>query len=126
MSDLLDTRDLMARFDELESERDDLETDEAKGQWDDSDDGKEFADLEELLEELRGNGGDEQWKGSWYPVTLIADSYFVEAMEELVKDIGDMPSEIPGYMVIDWDATAENLRADYSSVEYQGTTYWYR
>lgn len=126
MSDVLDTRDLMARFDELESERGDLETDEERGQWAESDDGKEFAGLEELLEELRGNGGDEQWKGSWYPITLIADSYFVEAMEELVKDIGDIPSEVPSYMVIDWDATAENLRADYSSVEYQGETYWYR
>lgn len=29
-------------------------------------------------------------------------------------------------IAIDWEATAENLRMDYSSVEIDGHTYWFR
>jgi hypothetical protein len=78
------------------------------------------------MSELAGCGGDEQWQGVWYPVTLISDSYFVDAMRELVQDIGDLPRDIPAYLAIDWEATADNLRVDYSSVDIGGLTYWYR
>lgn len=127
----LDIRDIIARYEDLESERfdsfeDGIETDEAQAEWLNTDDGEEFTAIASLLDELRGNGGDEQWRGDWYPITLIEDTYFVEAMRDLVQDIGDLPKEIPSYLEIDWNATAENLRADYSSVEYLGTTYWYR
>src|SRR6266404_4049110 len=47
-------------------------------------------------------------------------------MEDFCKDIGDLPREIPAYMVIDWEATAENLKTDYTSVEFDGITYWVR
>lgn len=126
-SDTLDIRDIIARYEELEAERDAVvDSDEARSEWLESEDGTEFTAIASLLDELRGYGGDEQWKGDWYPITLIADSYFVDAMRELVQDVGDLPKDIPSYLEIDWDATAENLRADYSSVEYLGTTYWYR
>ena len=72
--------------------------------------------LRELLGELCGQGGDEQWEGDWYPITLIRDTHFADAMQELCEDIGDLPKGFPAYMVIDWEATAENLRGDYSSV----------
>ena len=78
------------------------------------------------MSELAGCGGDEEWRGDWYPVTLISDSYFVDAMRELVQDIGDLPRDIPAYLEIDWEATANNLRADYSSVDIGELTYWYR
>lgn len=152
--DCLDIRDIIERFDELDDERtelcDELEEAEANDiqtedddvekaelaklaeekrqavkEWDDEN-GEEHKTLKELLDELEGNGGDHQWRGSWYPVSLIRDSYFVEAMRELVQDIGGLPKDIPGYLAIDWDKTAENLRADYSSVEFGGVTYWYR
>lgn len=87
---------------------------------------EELATLESLLGDMCGYGGDHQWEGDWYPGSLIRDSYFTEAMQELVSDIGDLPKDIPAYLVIDWDATATNLQADYSSVEYEGVTYWYR
>lgn len=87
----------------------------------------ELAELESFLEDLAGNGGDEQWEGNWYPVTLIRDSHFTDAMQELCEDIGDMPREgFPSYMVIDWEATARNLQVDYTSCEFDGVTYWYR
>jgi hypothetical protein len=154
--DMIDVRDVIERFEQLEEERDGpLETlkearealdnfdpsegggDEAELQqdaanaerdyqgWHDNN-GTELEHLQGLLDDLRGNGGDERWRGDWYPVTLIRDSHFVEAMQELVSDIGDLPRDIPSYLEIDWDATARNLRVDYSSVEFDGVTYWYR
>lgn len=86
----------------------------------------EYVQLQGLLDELKGYGGDEQWRGDWYPITLIRDSHFTDAMQELCEDIGDFPDGIPSYYVIDWEATASNLRVDYSSVEFDGVTYWYR
>lgn len=154
-ADCLDVRDLIERFEELETERDDLSQaiadakEEAEEPMEDDDteedrkakvdsaeldleewneeNGQEFKELGNLLGELEGRGGgDHQWKGSWYPVSLIRDSYFVDAMQELVSDIGDLPKDIPGYLAIDWEQTANNLKADYSSVEYGDVTYWYR
>lgn len=153
-SDTLDVRDIIERFEEMEAEREaladavkeaveylsepkeDEDTEEeakaaeseaeiALAEWDD-DNGEEFKALGGLLEELNGCGGDHQWKGDWYPISLIRDSYFVEAMQGLVQDIGDMPKDIPAYLEIDWEKTADNLRADYSSAEYEGVTYWFR
>ena len=87
-------------------------------------DREELATLESLLNELKGYGGDEQWNGDWYPVTLIRDSYFETAMDELLEDIGEMPKDIPSYLTISVNYDA--LQQDYSSVEYDGVTYWYR
>jgi hypothetical protein len=44
--------------------------------------------LYDLLAELRGNGGDHEWRGDWYPVTLIRDSYFTEYAQSFAEDIG--------------------------------------
>jgi chromosome segregation ATPase len=57
---------------------------------------------------------------------MVKESHWVDYVEELVKDIGDMPRNIPHYIVIDWDATADNIQQDYSSVEFEGVTYYYR
>lgn len=128
MQDVLDVRDIIARVEHLEQLREpgpvDLGDDNDAAQ---DDLFAELATLEKLLEELKGNGGDEQWRGDWYPVTLIRDSYFVDAMRELVEDIGDWPKEgIPSYISIDWKDTADNLKVDYTSTEFDGITYWYR
>lgn len=114
-SDLLDVRDIIERFEELE---------EIEVKSDDED--QEYQSLEKLLDDLRGNGGDEQWRGDWYPITLIHEKYFVDYCEELVSDIGDLPREIPSYIEIDWDKTAENIRQDYFSVDFDGEEYWTR
>lgn len=98
---------------------------DALAEWDESEEAAELQTLESLMEDLAGNGGDEKWEGVWYPVTLIHEDHFVDAMKELCEDIGDFPKGTPTYYVIDWDATADNLRADYTSTEYDGATYWY-
>ena len=90
--------------------------------WDDEN-SEELKIFTALLEDLKGGGGDEEWRGDWYPSSLINDSYFETVMDELLEDIG-LPKDIPSYLtiVVDYDA----LREDYSSVEYDGFTYWYR
>lgn len=90
----------------------------------DDDEIEELQTLENLLEELKGYGGDEQWEGNWYPVTLIRDSYFEEAMDEMVADCYEIPKDLPSFVTITLDYVA--LQQDYSSVEFDGVTYWYR
>jgi hypothetical protein len=128
-ADIIDIRDIIERIEELRDEREqsDIPANEYGGPADTwADERAELAALEGILSELAGCGGDEQWQGDWYPVTLISDSYFVDAMRELVQDIGDLPRDIPAYLAIDWEATANNLRADYSCVDIGELTYWYR
>jgi hypothetical protein len=109
-ADVIDVLDVMNRYSDLEGEP---ITDE-------------FKKLSLILEDLRDNGGDEQWRGDWYPSTLIKDSHFLEYARELVVDCDDIPSNLPHYIVIDWDATARNIRTDYTSTKIDGVTYWYR
>ena len=120
-ADIIDIRDIIERIEELP---DLIEGDGCEEQCNSY--REELATLVGIMSELAGCGGDEQWQGDWYPVTLISDSYFVDAMRELVQDIGDLPRDIPAYLAIDWEATANNLRADYSSVDIGELTYWYR
>lgn len=117
-ADIIDVRDIIERFEELEDERENEALD-AEGE-------AEIVVLQALLDDLKGNGGDEQWRGDWYPVTLIRDSYFTDYTEELVKDCYGMPADLPSFIEIDWAATAENCKVDYTTTEIDGETYYYR
>ncbi len=121
--DVLDVRDIIARVEELEGEQED-----GGEAWaeENQDDAAELATLSSLLSDLKGYGEDEQWRGAWYPITLIRDDYFEDYARDLVQDIGDLPNGIPSYIEIDWEATADNLRVDYTSCEFEGVTYWFR
>lgn len=115
---IIDVRDLIDRFEELEELRDE------NGDFpNDLDIVTEYNELACILEELQGNGGDEQWRGDWYPLTLIRDSYFELAMDELVADCYTIP-ELPPFMTVTLDYVA--LQMDYTSIEIDGVTYWYR
>jgi Antirestriction protein (ArdA) len=126
--DILDVRDIIARVEELEDERDAIDEDDAEAlaEWKTEND-DELDELTELLSDLKGYGGDEQWRGDWYPVTLIRDSHFRDYAEELADDIGAVDSNASWPMTcIDWDQAARELQQDYSAVEYGSVTYWYR
>lgn len=141
-TDIIDVRDVIERYEALESLKDGLvaahleehpadvgmDADRFARSCVDFGEGlqDELETLNTLLAELAGNGGGHQWKGDWYPLTLIYDGHFVDAMMELCEDIGDVPRGLLTYLVVDWQATADNLRADYTSVEIGGFTYWYR
>ena len=92
-ADTLDVREIIERVEELEGEQDAFEQDDegepnGKSLADENpDEAAELATLSSLLSDLKGRGGDEQWRGDWYPITLIHEHYFEEAMEEMVKDL---------------------------------------
>lgn len=93
-----------------------------------ADEREELKTLEDFLEECKGNGGDHQWEGDWYPVTCIRESYFKEYAMELADDIGAIkPGEHSWpYTCIDWDQAARELRMDYTGVDFDGVTYYVR
>lgn len=147
---ILDTRDLAKRLEELRDERTDLvdaigsaqeeydnqeniipETNDeleetnlvleelkddlisaklALTDWD-IDNKEELDELENLESEIS------EWN---YGATLIDESDFTEYCQDLAEDIGAVGVNVH-WIVIDWDATADNLKADYTTVTYQGT-----
>jgi len=122
--DIIDVRDIIARVEVLEA-IDGIE--DAIAARDENDDASELVDLRALLADLEGAGGDEQWRGDWYPVTLIRDDYFRTYAQDLAEDIGaiDANAAWPA-RCIDWTQAARELRMDYTSVTYAGVTYWTR
>lgn len=117
---ILDLRDLISRYEELES---DVINDDAA-----PDDEQEFSELAALLDELEGQGGDEQWRGEWYPITLIDVDDFVEFCEQEIYDCGYLKNDLPWFLIkhINWDGVADEMKADYSTVTFQGNSYYYR
>lgn len=143
--DVIDLRDVIERFEEIEAdlliafneqqdiEGDDTNTDDPEDsafiewlEFTTHDDIEEYKEIKVILDELKGCGGDEQFRGDWYPITLISESYFTDYCQELVQDIGDLPRDIPSYLAIDWEETADNLKVDYSEIDIDGTTYYFR
>lgn len=98
---------------------------QALAEWHD-DNAAELATLEELLNDLCGNGGDERWEGDWYPVTMVRDTYFRDYAQELAEGRGFTSGNEWPARCIDWDQAARELQQDYSAVEFDGVTYWYR
>jgi hypothetical protein len=117
--DLIDVRDVIARVEQLEDVK--IEGDLDDEQVD------EWGSLSGLLEQLAGNGGDEEWRGSWYPLVLVRDSYWRDFAESEAEDLGLVDDSLRWpHNCIDWDRAARELQSDYSSVELDGVTYWYR
>lgn len=132
-ADQIDLREITDRVEELRNDRaayveENENALDPIGAWNElnPEDYEELADLEKLLDETRGNGGDHQWDGDWYPGSLIAEDYFETAMDDMIDDCyGDQYTKnLPSFMklTIDYDA----LRMDYTEVEFDGVTYLYR
>lgn len=119
-ADIIDVRDIIARVEELEAQMPDNDNDVRN--WADWD---EYVKLTDILEELKGCGGDEQWRGDWYPVTLICESHFTEYAEQLVCDCYDL-SALPSFVHIDWELTAREVAHDYCEIDVDGFTYFFR
>lgn len=89
----------------------------------DTDDVEELAALKALAEEAESSP-------DWiYGEVLIRDSYFREYAEQLADDIGAVNCKHANdwpLRHIDWERAAEELKADYFSVDYDGVEYWIR
>lgn len=118
--DVVNVEDICTRFEELEGQM--PEGDYAR-HWEDA---AEFKQLSDILDELKGCGGDHKWRGDWYPSHLIRDSYFTDYAEEMLRDCGTIPADLPSWVHIDWESTAQEVQADYTAIEIDGSTYWYR
>ena len=110
-ADMISVSDIFERVEELE--------DEIQGNIDDRESvpvelTKELEVLKTLLEELESYGGDEQWRGDWYPNYLINESHFSAYVQEMLED--SLGLDVPWYVTIDWDDTASNIRCDYGEV----------
>lgn len=123
MADILDSRDIIARIEELRDERDswdeDISTPEAT--WAEScpDDDEELQALEALAQQCEGYGDWERGEA------LIRESYFETYAQELAEDLyGEAirNSSWP-FNCIDWEQAADALRYDYRSVDFDGVTY---
>lgn len=120
-ADLIDVRDIIARVEELEGEIEGEGCTEAC-----RDMAVELHGLQHTLSLLRGSGGDEQWRGDWYPVMLIRSSHFTQYAREMLEDCGTIPKDLPAWVEIDWEATAANMLYDYSAIILDNTDYYYR
>lgn len=132
--DVIDSRDVIARIEELQEERQELldatesgsGSEMAKAQdaltaWD-------ADNLDELNALLALQEQAEPYAPDWrHGESLIRDSYFKEYAQELAEDIGAVkPDAQWPYTCIDWEKAAEELQADYTAVEFDGVTYWIR
>ena len=91
------------------------------------DDATELKLLKEVLEELSGNGGDEQFRGDWYPSELINEHHFQTYAQEFADEIGAINSEASWpNNCIDWEQAANDLRSDYTAIDIEGHSFLYR
>ena len=137
-ADIINVRDIIARVEELENESvaysDESDDDARTAAWAAANpgDAAELAALRAILDNLKGYGGDEKWRGDWYPVTLVRDSHFRDYAEQLAEKCGYTDEAArdseknPLLAYIDWKAWARDVRMDYTPVDIDGCTYWYR
>lgn len=150
--DVIDSRDVIERIEELEAERQVLQDslDEsiacceyhgtpeshpehfeaqelrdcraALAAWDESDEGQELATLRALAEECEGYASD--WK---HGEALIRASYFTEYAQQLAEDCGMVNSAATWpNNCIDWEQAARELKYDYTEVDFGGASYYIR
>ena len=107
-TDIMDSRDLEARLDELI----------ADGPGQDLD----LIQERRMIRELRDESGSE-WR---YGIVFIHESYFEDYARELAEDMGAVNKD-RGWpnSYIDWEAAAEALMVDYTVAEIDGYTYYY-
>ena len=142
---VIDTRDIQDRIDEIESDIESLEEEiselsEEIDELDEDDSGnKNEIDLKlDDIEDKRGQIEDLQEELSMlldvkqevpefsYGETLIHENYWVEYVQELCEDCGYISKDFPYWIEIDWEATAKNVAMDYSTIELDGNTYYFR
>lgn len=121
--DFFDSREVIERIEELEEVGTDTNSEGTEFDADRLCDEfrEEYDALIELRDEAEGNIAD--WG---YGETFISDHAFTDYMMELLSDIGYLPADLPGWIVIDEEETASNMKEDYAAFEFRGTTYYAR
>ena len=110
----------------------------------------QYEEITECFEDIRFEEEEiESWKSGWqkeleeieeidtieneciefsFGETLIYEHDFESYCQELCEEIGYLPKELPSFISfnINWEGVADDLRGDYSEVDYQGRTYLFR
>lgn len=116
---IFDSRDVIKRIEELKSDVDNALLD---GEVPDEEVAEELRVLEEFAKEAEGYTS--EWEDG---ATFIDDSYFEDYARELADDIGAIPSDASWPLThIDWEAAADELKQDYTTVELEGFTFYVR
>lgn len=115
--DIIDSRDVIARIEELRAEIEESMPDVNPEMV------EELASLTRLADEASGYAAD--WS---YGETLIRASYFVTYAQELADDLGYTTPDTHSwpFTCIDWERAALELQMDYTAVDFDGVTYWIR
>jgi hypothetical protein len=131
-ADVIDSRDVIARIDYLEScaaEAADMDAGLPEGVTQYGLDEVEQAELAALKAFAAEAENADDWI---YGATLVRDSYFVDHIKELVEDCYQMPADFDSgawpwrHMEMDWEAAADEAQTDYTDVTFDGVTYWVR
>lgn len=152
--DIIDSRDVIERIEELTEERAALEEDvsdatetladalddtsaeaadgapaekqaladakEALSDWDEEN--------AEELKQLKALQESAEYSSDWaYGATLVRDDYFEDFAQQEAEELGLVSKDMPWpQSCIDWEQVAEELKMDYTSVDFDGVTYWIR
>lgn len=122
IDDIIDSRDVIERIEELDAELPDSPGEVMPGTSEELEEiRKELAILRDLAKE--GEGSPDWPHGE----QLIRDSYFEKYAQELAEDCGALTArtEWPNNC-IDWAQAARELQEDYMGVEFDGVDYWIR
>ena len=88
----------------------------------DEDEAEEFSRALKLESELQDATG-EYVHGE----AVIAEGYFEDYARQFAEDIGALPDDASWPVNrIDWEAAANDLKADYTSIDFEGSTYYVR
>lgn len=139
LCDIINTRQVLERIEELESDHCDDDGEQIMSDLWDADDREEWSTLHRLIEELRNDANEAVENG----VILIRETYFADYIREFYSDCprglyryndktggheliswDQLMSEDP-FKHIDWAAVAEDERSGYSIFGYDGITYYY-
>ena len=139
--DVIDSRDVIARIDELQAVVDDLREEfdanpaNAGVDFDNwvrnqvgcsTEEADELAALKALAAQCEGYG---DWG---HGEALIREDHFVKYIEELIDDCYTLPKELTSgqwpyrHITIDYEAAAEEAKVDYTEVDFDGQTYFLR
>lgn len=125
--DIIDSRDVIERIEELEGALDIDASEVLPGT------SEEMQEMRYELATLRKLAKDAEDFPDWqYGETLIRESYFTDYIEQLIDDCYEMPKEFKSegwpyrHMTIDYKAAADEAKADYIEVDFDGITYLIR
>lgn len=102
--------------DEASENIDEDERDDFKSYWED-----EYQQIDDI-DEVENAVGSE----FTYGCTLIEEDDFEDYVRELLVDCGYISTDFPCWIEINWETTSENVKQDYSELEYKGKTYYFR